>query len=99
MGTTEWHFRVALGLNGVGLELPVRRRHDALTTTYRPAERGKAQAFNDFMVFGTTATASLMASVVLEVKGWAFLNYLAFALVLIALMVIVTFRLRNPVRA
>ena len=29
MGMTEWHFRVALGLNGVGLELPVRRRHDA----------------------------------------------------------------------
>ena len=28
MGTTEWHFRIALGLNGVGLELPVRRRHD-----------------------------------------------------------------------
>ena len=53
-----------------------------LTTTYRPAERGKAQAFNDFMVFGTTATASLMASVVLEVKGWAVLNYFALALVL-----------------
>ena len=69
-----------------------------LTTTYRPAERGKAQAFNDFMVFGTTATASLMASVVLEVKGWAILNYLAFALVCIALLVIGVFRLRNPAR-
>jgi hypothetical protein len=40
-----------------------------------------------------------MASVVLEVKGWAFLNYLAFALVLIALVVIGTFRMRNPSRA
>ena len=37
-----------------------------------------------------------MASVVLEVKGWAFLNYLAFALVCIALLVIGIFRLRNP---
>jgi MFS family permease len=27
MGTTEWYFRGALGLNGVGLEFPVRRRH------------------------------------------------------------------------
>ena len=33
------------------------------------------------MVFGTTATASLMASVVLEVQGWAVLNYFALALV------------------
>jgi hypothetical protein len=40
-----------------------------------------------------------MASVVLELKGWAFLNYLAFALVFVALVVITTFRLRHPARA
>ena len=99
LGTTEWHFRIALGLNGAGWNFLFVGATTLLTTTYRPAERGKAQAFNDFMVFGTTATASLMASVVLEVKGWAFLNYLAFALVCIALVVIVTFRLRHPARA
>ena len=70
-----------------------------LTTTYRPTERGKAQAFNDFMVFGTTASASLMASIVLEVKGWAELNYVALVLVLIALLLIGIYRLRNPARA
>ena len=70
-----------------------------LTTTYWPAERGKGQAFNDFMVFGTTATASLLASVVLEVEGWAVLNYMAFALVCVALLVIGIYRLRNPARA
>src|SRR5437763_4623019 len=98
MGTTVWHFRGALGLNGVGWNFLFVGATTLLTTTYRPAEPGKAQAFNDFMVFGTTASASLMASVVLEVKGWAFLNYLAFALVLVALVVIGTFRLRHPVR-
>jgi MFS family permease len=99
LGTTEWHFRGALGLNGVGWNFLFVGATTLLTTTYRPAERGKAQAFNDFMVFGTTATASLLASVVLEMHGWAFLNYLAFALVCIALVVIGTFRLRNPIRA
>jgi MFS family permease len=98
LGTTEWHFRGALGLNGVGWNFLFVGATTLLTTTYRPAERGKAQAFNDFMVFGTTASASLMASVVLEVKGWAFLNYLAFALVCVALAVIGVYRLRNPVR-
>jgi len=98
MGVTEWHFRIALGLNGVGWNFLFVGATTLLTTTYRAPERGKAQAFNDFMVFGTTATASLMAGVVLEVQGWAMLNYFALALVLIAFLVIGAFRLRHPVR-
>ncbi len=98
-GTTEWHFRIALGLNGLGWNFLFVGATTLLTTTYRPAERGKAQAFNDFMVFGTTASASLMASVVLEVQGWAMLNYFALALVLVAFTLIGLFRLRNPARA
>jgi MFS family permease len=98
-GITEWHFRIALGLNGLGWNFLFVGATTLLTTTYRLAERGKAQAFNDFVVFGTTATASLMASVVLEVQGWAVLNYVALALVLVALAVIGGFRLRNPTRA
>ncbi|CAN5917867.1 MFS transporter [soil metagenome] len=98
-GITEWHFRIALGLNGVGWNFLFVGATTLLTTTYRSAERGKAQAFNDFMVFGTTASASLMASVVLELKGWATLNYVALALVLVALLVIGVFRLRHPARA
>lgn len=99
LGVTEWHFRIALGLNGIGWNFLFVGATTLLTTTYRPPERGKAQAFNDFMVFGTTATASLMASVVLEVQGWAMLNYFALALVLIAFLVIGLFRLRYPARA
>ncbi len=98
MGVTEWHFRAALSLNGVGWNFLFVGATTLLTTTYRPAERGKAQAFNDFMVFGVTATASLMASVVLELEGWAVLNYLALAMVLVALVVVVTFRFRHPAR-
>jgi MFS family permease len=98
-GVTEWHFRIALGLNGVGWNFMFVGATTLLTTTYRPTERGKAQAFNDFMVFGTTASASLMASVVLELNGWAVLNYVALALVLVALAVIGLFQLRHPSRA
>ena len=97
-GTTEWHFRISLGLNGLGWNFLFVGATTLLTTTYRPAERGKAQAFNDFMVFGTTATASLMASVVLELQGWAHLNYVALVLVCVALLIVGTFRLRNPAR-
>lgn len=51
------------------------------------------------MVFGVTTVSSLMASVVLELQGWATLNYVALALILIAFVVIAAFRLRNPSRA
>ncbi|MBX9943451.1 MAG: MFS transporter [Reyranella sp.] len=98
-GITEWHFRGALTLNGVGWNFLFVGATTLLTTTYRPSERGKAQAFNDFMVFGVTTVASLMASVVLELKGWAALNYVALALVLVALLVIGVYRLRHASRA
>ena len=98
MGETVWHFRIALGLNGVGWNFMFVGATTLLTTTYRPAERGKAQAFNDFMVFGTTTVASLMASVVLELEGWAMLNYFALALVVVALAVISAYRLLRPSR-
>jgi MFS family permease len=98
-GVTDWHFRIALGLNGFGWNFLFVGATTMLTTTYRPPERGKAQAFNDFMVFGTTTVASLMASVVLELQGWAVLNYLALVLVIVALLVIGLFRLRHPSRA
>lgn len=98
MGVTEWHFRGALTLNGVGWNFLFVGATTLLTTTYRPSERGKAQAFNDFMVFGVTTVASLMASVVLELQGWAVLNYMALGMVLVALGVIAVFRLRHPSR-
>jgi MFS family permease len=99
MGTTAWHFRGALSLNGVGWNFLFVGATTLLTTTYRPSERGKAQACNDFLVFGTTTIASLMASVVLDLKGWAALNYLAFILVCVALLVVGLFRLRHAARA
>jgi hypothetical protein len=40
-----------------------------------------------------------MASVVLELKGWAALNYVALGLVIVAFLVIGLFQLRHPSRA
>jgi MFS family permease len=97
-GVTVWHFRGALTLNGIGWNFLFVGATTLLTTTYRPSERGKAQAFNDCMIFATTTVASLMAGVMLELKGWAVLNYLALALVCVALLVIGVFRWRHPVR-
>jgi len=45
-----------------------------VTETYRPAERAKAQAFNDFTVFGFVTLASLSSGMLLDLVGWAAVN-------------------------
>ena len=57
-----------------------------LTYTYSVAERFRAQAVNEFLVFGTAATASLLAGTVMHYFGWQRLM-----LVPIPILVIVCF--------
>ena len=56
-----------------------------VTTCYRPAERGKAQALNDFLIFGTTASASFLAGFLQEQIGWIALNWMSIALVTVSI--------------
>ena len=83
-GTNEWHFRIALCLNGVGWNFLFVGATTLVTTTYRPSERGKAQALNDFLVFGTTTTCSLLAGILQNRLGWFPLNWLSLGLVAVA---------------
>lgn len=87
-GMTEWHFRFALMLNGVGWNFLFIGATALVTTCYRPSERGKAQALNDFLIFGTTASASLLAGFVQERVGWVALNQGAIVLVLVSAMAV-----------
>jgi MFS family permease len=57
-----------------------------LTRTYRPAERFRAQAVNDFVVFGVTALASLSAGAALLPIGWNALNLLVVPFLLAVLI-------------
>ena len=83
-GMTEWNFRIALTVNGVGWNFLFVAATALVTTCYRPNERGKAQALNDLLVFGTTATSSFMAGFLQDKWGWQPLNWLSVALMLLA---------------
>jgi MFS family permease len=85
-GLSEWNFRVALTLNGVGWNFVFVGATTLVTTTYRPNERGKVQALNDFLVFGTTATASFLAGFAQERFGWIPLNWASIPLMMIAVV-------------
>jgi predicted MFS family arabinose efflux permease len=68
------HYWWGLVLLGVGWNLLFVAGTALLTTTYAPAERFRAQAVNEFSVFGTQALASLLAGPALHLLGWRTLN-------------------------
>jgi MFS family permease len=78
-GRDLMHYWWGLVLLGVGWNLLFVAGTALLTTTYREAERFRAQAVNEFAVFGTQALASLMAGPVLYALGWRVLNLAALA--------------------
>ena len=97
-GMTEWSFRAALTLNGVGWNFLFVGATTLVTSCYRPNERGKAQALNDFMIFGTTATASFLAGFVQERLGWYPLNWFSLALLAVATGAVLWLRLQPAPR-
>lgn len=69
-GHTYLHYWWALVLLGVGWNFLYVGGTTMLTYTYSMAERFRAQAVNEFLVFGTSATASLLAGTVMYYFGW-----------------------------
>jgi len=69
-GQSLLHYWWALLLLGVGWNFLFVGATTMLTYTYSLAERFRAQAVNEFLVFGTSATASLLAGTVIYFFGW-----------------------------
>ena len=94
-GMSEWHFRIALTVNGIGWNFLFVGATTLVSTTYRPSERGKTQALNDFLVFGTTASCSFLAGWLQHNMGWVPLNWMSVALGAISVVAFAWLRL-NP---
>lgn len=86
MGTSISHFWLALFLLGVSWNFLFIGASTMLTETYRPEERFKTQAANDFMVFSMVATASLSAGALQHHYGWQAVNYGAIPALVIILL-------------
>ena len=69
-GHSVMHYTIALLVLGVGWNFLYVGGTSMLTLTYAMTERFKAQAVNEFSVFGTSATASLLAGTVMHLYGW-----------------------------
>lgn len=74
-GVTVSHFWAALFLLGIGWNFLFIGGTTLLTEVYRPEEKAKTQALNDFLVFTTVSLSSLSAGVLQYHYGWEAVNW------------------------
>jgi predicted MFS family arabinose efflux permease len=98
-GITVAHFWAALVLLGLGWNLAFIGATTMVTQCYRPAERNKVQAFNDFLIFGGMALSSFSSGQLLVGFGWAVLNAVIFPTVVIAAALLAWLYLRGRAEA
>ncbi len=94
-GDSAWHYWSALVLLGLSWNFIFTGATSLLTETYRPSERGKAQAFNDFIVFATVSMASLSAGALQHLYGWRTVNVGVIPLLIVILVCIAWISLRD----
>jgi MFS family permease len=74
-GVDVAHFWVALILLGLGWNFGFIGATAMVAECHTPSERNKVQGANDFLVFGTVATASFPAGSLLHHSGWDAINW------------------------
>jgi MFS family permease len=85
-GLSLAHFWIALILLGVGWNFGFIGATAMVTDCHTAEERTRVQGANDFLVFGTTATASFSAGGLLSTAGWEMINWLVFPAVAVVLV-------------
>jgi MFS family permease len=91
-GQTVMHYWWALLLLGVGWNFLYIGGTTMLTYTYSMAERFQAQAANEFLVFGTSATASLLAGTVMHYFGWGRLMLIPVPILILVCIALIAVR-------
>ena len=87
-GLSVAHFWIALVVLGVGWNFSFIGATALVTECYRPEERAKVQAANDFLVFGSVALASFSSGRLLNAGGWEIVNWLVFPPIMAALLLL-----------
>ena len=91
-GVSQWHFWAALFLLGVGWNFMFISATQLVTSAYRPAEKSKSQAANEFLVFGMVTISAFSSGWLESVLGWQMLNTLMIPVLVWAVLVIIVFR-------
>jgi len=95
-GLALLHFLSALVLLGVGWNFLFVGGTTLLTETYRPSEKAKVQALNDFSIFGVVVVASFASGWLMHGIGWIGVNFAALPFLAATAIAIVSFMLWRP---
>lgn len=85
-GESIWHFRSALVLLGVGWNFMFIAATGLFSQSYRPQNKAKAQAFNEFVVFGCVTVTALLSGWLESTVGWQNLNIYVLPFVLAVIL-------------
>ena len=97
MGISFEHFSVALILLGLGWNFGFIGGTAMLTSSYLPAERGKVQGLNDFLIAIAMVIASWGSGGVLAGWGWQAIAWIVAPISLLALAVLLWRATRLPI--
>ena len=95
LGTSVWHYWLALTLLGVSWNFLFVGGTTMLTETYEPQERAKTQAVNDFSIFTTVTITSLIAGTLQHEFGWRTVNLGVMPLLFIILASVIFISIRK----
>jgi len=95
-GQSIMHYTWALIMLGIGWNFLYVGGTTMLTYTYSIEERFRAQAVNEFLVFGTSATASLLAGTVMYYFGWFRLMLIPIPILILICIALLVVR-REPI--
>lgn len=88
-GQSIWHFRAALVLLGVGWNFMFISATGLFSQSYEAHNKPKAQAFNEFMVFGCVTFTALLSGWLESTVGWQTLNIYVLPFVLAVIVVFI----------
>jgi MFS family permease len=89
LGTSLWHFWIALVLLGVGWNFGFIASTAMVAELYRPEEAFRVQAMNEFILFSIVAIASFSSGGILVASGWTVVNLLVYPIVAVSVLLIV----------
>ncbi|MCF7484555.1 MFS transporter [Vibrio sp. A2-1] len=88
-GESIWHFRAALVVLGVGWNFMFIAATGLFSQSYQSQNKAKAQAFNEFIVFGCVTITAMLSGWLESTAGWQNLNIYVLPFVLAVILLFV----------
>ncbi|MCC4788327.1 MFS transporter [Vibrio splendidus] len=85
-GESIWHFRAALVVLGVGWNFMFIAATGLFSQSYQSQNKAKAQAFNEFIVFGCVTITAMLSGWLESTAGWKNLNIYVLPFVLAVIL-------------